>query len=150
MGKKNASPGKHGEKREQILGLLRQSPWTSAELAKACDVSPAGVLYHLKQLREERLVKMVGAGSASKWQIAGDGNPGAIAAVDQVRKNGRKHPSAQGRVSTVSEALQQLEQRLQRRIERLDMKLQVLDRLAAIVDPTIAAVLGEIRADLAP
>lgn len=30
------------------------------------------------------------------------------------------------------------------------MKLQVLDRLAALVDPTIAAVLSEIRADLAP
>src|SRR5579859_5600777 len=32
MVKNNASTGKHGGKREQILGLLRQSPWTSAEL----------------------------------------------------------------------------------------------------------------------
>lgn len=129
-----------------VLGLLRQSPWGAADLAKATGLKPAALKSLLKKLRDDKLVRLEGKARSARWHIAGDGKPGAIAAVDQVRKAAKKSPPP----NTITEALEQLEQRMQPRvIERLEVKLEVLDRLGRLFDPTIAAVLGEIRADLA-
>lgn len=71
MSKKSApAPAARGAKREQVLGLLRQSPWTAAELAKACGLERSALLYHLNALRTDGLAKSVGAGVATTWEAA--------------------------------------------------------------------------------
>ncbi|HZR35713.1 MAG TPA: hypothetical protein VFA75_10085 [Nevskia sp.] len=133
--------------RDIILGLLRQSSWKTADLIKATGLPRAKLYPLLKQMRKEKLVRLQGTARAATWSLPGAGKPGAIAAVDQVRKAAEK--KAPGPI-TITAALQELEQRMRPRvIERLEVKLEVLDRLGRLFDPMIASVLSEIRADLA-
>lgn len=145
------------EQRELIQGLLRQSAWKTGELIQATGLERNQLYPILKKMQSDGEVKLEGTARAATWSIPGGGKPGAIAAVDQARKAARKNGAGAPGVrnaappATITAALDQLAQRIRPRpVERLELKLTVIDRLASIVDPTIAAVLAEIRVDLAP
>lgn len=143
-----------GDKRDVVLGLLRQSPWKTGELIKASGMERAQLYPLLRALQKEGLATLEGTARAATWSATGSGKPGAIAAADQARRAAKgksgKTAKADG-PQTITKALDELELRFRpHRVERLDLKLKVLLRLEQIFDPTIGAVLAEIRADLAP
>jgi hypothetical protein len=57
---------------QRVLDIMRQSegPLTNTQLQKLFgSVSRAGTLYHLRQLSDEKLVRKVGKGSQTRWEL---------------------------------------------------------------------------------
>lgn len=135
--------------RNRILGLLKTSSWRSDELAKALNLPESTLGYHLTCMRKAQLAHPQGGGNATTWHAGPEDKTGAIAAVEQARSAVVRKLNP----LTVTKALERLSlgsSAARPPIQRLELKLKVLDRLAELVEPTIAAVLQEIRADISP
>ncbi|MBF0494772.1 MAG: winged helix-turn-helix transcriptional regulator [Candidatus Omnitrophica bacterium] len=55
--------------REKILRLIRENPMiTTSELAKEIEVTPKGVEWNLKKLKNEGHIKRVGSDKGGHWE----------------------------------------------------------------------------------
>ena len=131
--------------REKAIALLTTAPQTTAQLAEALGLTGPAMKHHLKLMRKAGTARLDGRAKTAVWHVGKTSSKPGVSTATAKSKPLKRVPA-----DSVAQALEELEQRMRLHpVERLELKLRVLDRLSGIVDPTIAAVLGEIRADLA-
>jgi predicted HTH transcriptional regulator len=62
--------------REKILRLIQERPRiTTEELSSVIAVSPKGIEWNLKKLKEEGVIRRVGAAKGGYWEVMKDQQP---------------------------------------------------------------------------
>lgn len=58
------------ETREEIMRIIKESPKiTMRQIAAQTGLTPKGVEYHIRKMREEELLKRVGSTKSGSWEI---------------------------------------------------------------------------------
>lgn len=72
LGTTKKATGKTTEKTtEKILRLMRENPFvTTAKLAQECGLTPDGIYFHTKRLREHGIIRREGSRKNGRWIVS--------------------------------------------------------------------------------